>query len=89
MSVTTGAKLGPSAEDIAANLAWYGISAEVLEIAPDHRSVGEVVLAEASTMGADLLVMGAYSHSRIREIILGGVTQHVITNATLPVFITH
>jgi nucleotide-binding universal stress UspA family protein len=88
-SVATGAKSGPSAEEIAENLAWHGIATEVREIAPDYRSVGEVVLAEASAISADLLVMGAYSHSRIRQMILGGVTQHVFTHATLPVFMAH
>ncbi len=36
-------------------------------------------------LGADLVVMGAYSHSRLKELLLGGVTQHVLENATLPV----
>ena len=89
VSMTTGATLRPSAEAIAANLAWNGISAEIREFAPDSRSCGEVILAEASAMGADLLVMGAYSHSRIREIFHGGATKHVIANATLPVFMAH
>jgi nucleotide-binding universal stress UspA family protein len=86
MSVQTGAKSGPSADDIAANLAWNGYSAEVREIAPDYRSVGEVVMAEAGAIGADLVVLGAYSHSRIRRLVLGGVTTPVIAHTTLPVF---
>ena len=45
----------------------------------------EEVLEEAQARGADLVVMGAYSHSRLRELFLGGVTQHVLENATLPV----
>jgi len=89
LSVTTGAKSGPSAQDIATNLIWNGISAEVSEIEPDHRSVGEVVLAEADAIAADLVVLGAFSHSRLLETILGGVTQHVITNANVPVFMAH
>jgi nucleotide-binding universal stress UspA family protein len=88
-SVATGAKSGPSTEDIAANLIRNGITAEVSEIQPDHRSVGEIVLAKAEAIGADLVVLGAYSHSRLLETILGGVTQHVITNANVPVFMAH
>jgi nucleotide-binding universal stress UspA family protein len=89
LSVATGAKSGPSAEQIADNLARHGIQAEVRELAPDYRSVGEVVLAEASAIGADLVVMGAYSQNRIRRLVLGGVTQHVLAHAALPVFMAH
>ncbi len=89
LSVTTGAKQGPPAEDICNNLAWHGIQAEIRELSPDYRSIGEVLLAEASAIGADLLVMGAYSRSRLRQLILGGVTQHVLTRAPIPVFMAH
>ncbi len=56
---------------------------------PDGRSVGRVLLDDAKEAEADLLVMGAYSHSRWRERILGGVTKNVIEHAELPVFLTH
>ena len=89
LSVTTGAKNGPSAEEIADNLVWHGIEAEIREFSPDHRSVGAVLLAEANAIGADLIVMGAYTHSRLRQMLLGGVTKHVLTNATAPIFMAH
>lgn len=89
LSVTTGAKNGPSAEEIADCLAWRGIEAEVREFSPDHRSVGAVLLAEASAIGADLIVMGGYTQSRLRQILLGNVTKHVMTNTTLPIFMAH
>ncbi len=89
LSVTTGAKQGPPAEDIGDNLAWHGIQAEIRELSPDYRSIGEVLLAEAGAIGADLLIMGAYSRSRLRQLILGGVTQHVLTRASVPVFMAH
>ena len=89
LSVTTGAKQGPSAESIRENLAWHGIDAEIRDLSPDYRSIGEVLLAEASAIGADLLVMGAFSRSRLRQLILGGVTQHVLTRAEMPVFMAH
>ena len=89
LSVTTGAKQGPPAEDIRNNLAWHDIQAEIRELSPDYRSIGEVLLAEASAIGADLLVMGAFSRSRLRQLILGGVTQHVLTRAPMPVFMAH
>ncbi len=89
LSVTTGAKQGPSAEDICHNLAWHGIQAETRELSPDYRSIGEVLLAEAGAIGADLLVMGAYSRSRLRQMILGGVTQHILSQANIPIFMAH
>lgn len=89
LSVTTGAKDGPSAEEIARDLAWHGIEAEIREFSPDNRSVGAVLLAEAGAIGADLIVMGAYTHSRLRQMLLGGVTKHVLMNATVPLFMAH
>ncbi len=85
VTVATGAKRGPSHLDIARNLAWHGINAQVKEIPPDQRPVGEVLLAEADDFGADLLVMGAYSESRLRERIVGGVTRQILSRAALPV----
>jgi nucleotide-binding universal stress UspA family protein len=89
VTVTTGAKQGPSPQEIAKYLSWHEVQAEVVEIPPDHRLVGEVLLEEAERVSADLLVMGAYSHSRLRELILGGVTRYVLQNADLPVLMAH
>lgn len=89
VTVTTGAKKGPSPKEMARHLSWHDVQAEVVEIPPDHRLVGEVLLEEAQRVNADLLVMGAYSHSRLRELILGGVTRHVLQNADLPVMMAH
>lgn len=89
LSITTGAKQGPPASEIATNLEWHGIEADVVELSPDYRSVGEVLLAEASAINADLLIMGAFSHSRLRQLILGGVTKFVFEQSTLPVLMAH
>ena len=56
---------------------------------PDGRPAGEVLLAKARELGADLLVMGAYSHTRLRERILGGVTKYVLEHADIPVLAFH
>lgn len=88
-SITTGAKEGPSPQDAARLLSWHGIAAEVHEIPPEDRPVAETLLAQGQQIGADLVVMGAYSHSRFREIILGGVTQHVLRHAEVPVMMAH
>ena len=89
LSITTGAKQGPPASEIADNLRWHGIEAELRELMPDSRSIGDVLLAEASAINADLLVMGAFSHSRVRQIIFGGVTKHLLENTTLPVLMAN
>jgi nucleotide-binding universal stress UspA family protein len=85
LTVTTQAKQGPEPEDIATNLAWKGISAEVKRVPPTSRSVAQALIEEAASVGADLLVMGAYSQSRLRERVLGGVTREIMTRADLPV----
>ncbi len=89
VTVTTGAKPGPSPHDMADHLAWHSIEASVKEIAPDYRSVGEVLLAEAEDAGSDLVVMGGYSHGRLRELLMGGVTRHVLAHAEVPVLMAH
>lgn len=89
VSVKTGAKQGPSPDEIAKYLSWHEVPAEVVELEPDHRVVGEVLLDEAERVSADLVVMGAFSHSRLREIILGGVTRHVLQNADIPILMAH
>ncbi len=87
--VDTGAKTGPAPEELQANLAWHGIDAEVKNIARGGKSVAELIAAAAADAGADLLVMGAYSHGRLREIVLGGVTHHILGHITLPTLIMH
>jgi nucleotide-binding universal stress UspA family protein len=52
-------------------------------------SVGETILAEAIKEGADLIVMGAYGHTRLREFVFGGATRHMARNLTLPTFLAH
>ena len=76
---------GPAAQDVAAYLALHGVHAEVATFRPVDRDVGKGLLAAAAEFRADLLAMGAYSHSRLRQLILGGVTRHVLEKATLPV----
>ena len=76
---------GPAAQELAAYLALHDVHAEVATFRPVDRDVGKGLLAAAAEFGADLLAMGAYSHSRLRQLILGGVTRHVLEKATLPV----
>lgn len=76
---------GPGAPELAAYLALHGIKAEIATFRPVDRDVGAGMLAAAREFDADLLAMGAYSHSRLRQLILGGVTRHILERATLPV----
>jgi nucleotide-binding universal stress UspA family protein len=73
-------------------LAWHGISASEHAFSPagtGGSQVAQMLLDEAVTRGADLVVMGAYTHSRLRQLIMGGVTRHVLHSANLPVLLCH
>jgi nucleotide-binding universal stress UspA family protein len=76
---------GPQAEGIQAYLRWHEIQAEIAPFKPQTREVGAGLLGAVRDFDADLLCMGAYSHSRLRQLILGGVTRHVLENADIPV----
>jgi len=76
---------GPTAADLLPYLELHGVTADVEEFRPLSRDVGAGLLAAANAFGADLLGMGAYSHSRLRQLILGGVTRHVLRSAAMPV----
>ncbi len=51
--------------------------------------MGQIILETAGELGADLLVKGAFTHGRVRQIIFGGATQHILDEATLPVLMAH
>ena len=74
---------------VADYLAWHGVTASMVHHKPEDRAFGEQLHDEAVKSGADLVVMGGYSHSRLREFILGGVTQFMLENTTLPVLMAH
>jgi len=76
---------GPAAAELADYLALHGIQVESATFKPIDREVGAGLLRAAREFGADLVCMGAYSHSRLRQLILGGVTRHVLEKADLPV----
>ncbi len=76
---------GPGARELASYLALHDIDAEIAQFRPLDKQVGAGLLAAAAEFGADMLAMGAYSHSRLRQLLLGGVTRHVLEHAALPV----
>jgi nucleotide-binding universal stress UspA family protein len=72
-------------EDSAAMLRRHGAAVQAERIEQPNGDAGEFLLAQADAHGADLLVMGAYGHARLRELVFGGATRHVLRAATLPV----
>ena len=77
---------GPGAEAVLEYISHHGVTADVAEFRSIDRVVGAGLLKAAADFGADLMSMGAYSSSsRLRQLILGGVTRHVLEHATLPV----
>jgi nucleotide-binding universal stress UspA family protein len=75
--------------DICLHLARHGFVAEASSLTAPDANVADVLLARAFEEGYDLLVMGAYGHSRLREFVFGGVTAQVLQNMTLPVLMAH
>ncbi len=75
--------------ELAAYLALHGVDARTWAFAPGPGSVGGALLEEAGKAEANLLVMGAYGHSRLREMVLGGVTRSILADADVPVFLMH
>jgi nucleotide-binding universal stress UspA family protein len=80
---------GPSGEQLTRSLQRNGIPATPLTVELDGRSTGETILAAAASEDCDLLIKGAYTQSRLRQLIFGGATRHILANATLPVFLAH
>ena len=72
---------GPSGVEVAAHLARHGIAATSRTLEPDERPAGEIILDEAGDFGADLILKGAFTRSRLRQIVFGGTTQHILDYA--------
>lgn len=75
--------------DIARHLARRGYTVDVLDVSSDGQSVSEVLTNLAQKRSADLLAIGAYGHSRFREMILGGVTRDLLEGTVVPLLLTH
>lgn len=76
------------ASGLALYLERHGVQASIDGFEVGH-SIGKAILDHAGRRGADLLVMGAYGHSRLREMILGGATREVLAGAAVPVLMAH
>jgi nucleotide-binding universal stress UspA family protein len=82
-------KLEAPLEDLARYLSWHGIKANTRNVALGSVSVGEALLGAVRHESADLLVMGAYSHNRFRELVFGGATRYILDESAMPVLMSH
>jgi nucleotide-binding universal stress UspA family protein len=80
---------GPSADRVCKQLQYNGIAAEPMSIELGSRSTGEAVVAAAKVEGCDLLVKGAFTRNRLRQMIFGGTTRHIMQHADLPLLMAH
>lgn len=76
-------------DNVRSYLRVHGVEANFLHADPQSRSVGDALLETARENDADLLVLGGYGHSRLREWFAGGVTRRILSQATLPLFLVH
>jgi nucleotide-binding universal stress UspA family protein len=80
---------GEAAIDIAAHLDRHGVNVEIVTVEAGERTVAQALIDEARKMSADLIVMGAYGHSRFREWVLGGATREMLETAEVPILMAH
>ena len=78
----------PTAE-VCAMLSRQGIKCSASHVSAANADVGQELLRQALAQGSDLLVMGCYGHSRLREFVLGGASRQVVQHATIPVLLSH
>jgi nucleotide-binding universal stress UspA family protein len=79
----------PHAEALTHYLESHGVESVSSGIADVDASASDAIIGQAAEMNADLIVMGAYGHARLREIILGGVTRDMLKRAQVPLFLAH
>ncbi len=89
LTVEGGTVSGPSGEEAARHLQRNGIQATALTVKRGARTPGEIILDHAASLGCDLLIKTAYTQSRLRQMIFGGATRHILANAALPVLMAH
>lgn len=75
--------------DIALHLSRHGVKVDVQVYTQRDLSIGDVLLARISDENIDLMVLGAYGHTRLREMVLGGVTRDMLRTMTVPLFMSH
>jgi nucleotide-binding universal stress UspA family protein len=89
VSVDSGMVPGPGGGDVARYLERHDIRATNAHAVAGDRNPGAAMLDEARRLGCDLMIKGAYTQSRLKQMIFGGATQHILNNADIPVFFAH
>jgi nucleotide-binding universal stress UspA family protein len=89
LSVEEGQRIGPTGAAVVEYLGWHGVNASARILADGSFGAGKALLQGVVDAGADLLVMGAYSRSRMRRLIFGGVTGEVLAHTAIPVLMLH
>lgn len=85
---TPGQNIEPG-EELVRHLRHHGIEARTDNLIRKGQAVGDVMISRLADLGADLLVMGAWGHSRLREFVLGGVTKRILEQTSTPVLMSH
>ncbi|BAT58343.1 universal stress protein family protein [Variibacter gotjawalensis] len=89
LNVSGGMVPGPEGEDLARTLRLNGIETGVVSVDSAGRNPGEVMLSEATKLNCDLMIKGAYTQSRLRQMIFGGATSHILAKTEMPVFMAN
>ncbi|MFT5172742.1 MAG: nucleotide-binding universal stress UspA family protein [Gammaproteobacteria bacterium] len=80
---------GPDGEQMVSHLQRNGIATALHKVALDGRTPGQAICDESAVVGADLMIKGAYTQSRLRQLVFGGATRHILYEAKLPVVMAH
>jgi nucleotide-binding universal stress UspA family protein len=80
---------GMPCADLKAHLAHHNVVAEVVTAGSEDRPIAEIILEEARRISADLVIMGAYGHTRLREQVFGGATRDMLTTSESPILVAH
>ena len=80
---------GPSGEQVSELLASHGIDAKPVTISGGEKKIGDAILDFSKSVDADLIVKGAYTQSRLREIIFGGATRHLMLHSEIPIYLVN
>lgn len=79
----------PEVPEMLTYLGWFGVQASTHNLPLTGRIEGEVLFKDCAQIGANMVVMGAYTRNRLRQMILGGVTRYALDNATVPLLMAH
>lgn len=89
LTIERGLVPGPRGDELSENLMWHGLNCDFIHADPGPLSIGEAILNETARIGGDLMIKGAYTQSRLRQMIFGGATSHILAHAELPVLMAN